>query len=133
MFLEKMTINKKIPLGSPVIIDTIKSKYNLNNKLNREIALMPEGIIIGYSDELSEEFLIVKLRSDITVKVSTNELSECTKKFYFHNENLIIDIKRHINNFLNIDLISTGDREMGYVLNPINFIKWMKFTTKDIL
>ena len=62
-----------------MIIDTIKSKYNLNNELNREIALMPEGIITAYSNEISGQFLIIKLRSNIEIKVTENELSECTR------------------------------------------------------
>ena len=77
-----MTGKRKIPLGSPVIIDTIKSKYNLKSRSNREIALMPEGIVSAYSNELSDEFMIIKLRSNIEIKVSENELSECTRNYY---------------------------------------------------
>ena len=66
-----------------MIIDTIKSKYNLKDESNREIALMPEGIVTAYSNELSDEYLIIKLRSNIELKVSENELSECTRNYYF--------------------------------------------------
>ena len=65
-----------------MIIDIIKSKYNLKNESNKEIALTPEGIVTAYSNELSDAFLIVKLRSNIEIKVSENELSECTRNYY---------------------------------------------------
>ena len=66
-----------------MIIDTIKGKYNLKDESNREIALMPEGIVTDYSSELLGEFLIIKLRSNIEIKVSENQLSECTSNYYF--------------------------------------------------
>ena len=127
-----MTDNTKIPLGSPVIIDTLKSKYNLNNKLNREIAFMPEGILVGYSNEISGEFLIIRLRSDIEVKISKNDLSECTKNFYFKKDTLKLKIINSFTNFLNIGKLSTGNREIKFLFNPIYFLKWILYITKDI-
>tara|TARA_B100000945_G_C19931062_1_gene389570 strand:+ start:311 stop:514 length:204 start_codon:yes stop_codon:yes gene_type:complete len=67
-----LTKKQKIPLGSPVIIDTIKSKYNLKDESNRKIALMPEGILTDYNSKLSGEFLIIKLRSNIEIKFTGN-------------------------------------------------------------
>ncbi len=127
-----MTVNRKIPIGSPVIIDTIKSKYNFNNKLTREIALMPEGIITGYADENSGEFLIVKLRSDIEVKITSSELSDCTKKFYLNEESFFSELRCKIKDFLKISNITSGNKKIKYVLNPVNFLKWLNFTIKDV-
>ncbi len=55
-----------------MIIDTIKSKYNLKDESNRKIALMPEGILTDYNSKLSGEFLIIKLRSNIEIKFTGN-------------------------------------------------------------
>tara|TARA_B100000475_G_scaffold192051_1_gene165470 strand:+ start:350 stop:736 length:387 start_codon:yes stop_codon:yes gene_type:complete len=123
---------RKIPLGSPVIIDTIKSKYNLKNEANREIALMPEGIIADYSSELSGEFLIVKLRSNIEIKVSENELSECTRNYYFSDEIFSSGLVKRIKDFFKIEFVLTGNREIKSLLNPFTFLKWIKFTIKDV-
>jgi hypothetical protein len=123
---------RKIPLGSPVIIDTIKSKYNLKNEANREIALMPESIVADYSSELSGEFLIVKLRSNIEIKVSENELSECTRNYYFSDEIFSSGLVKRIKDFFKIEFVLTGNREIKSLLNPFTFLKWIKFTIKDV-
>ena len=127
-----MIKKRKIPLGSPVIIDTIKSKYNLKNEANREIALMPEGIVPDYNSELSGEFLIVKLRSNIEIKVSENELSECTRNYYFSDEIFSSGLVKRIKDFFNIEFVLTGNREIKSLLNPFTFLKWIKFTIKDV-
>ena len=116
-----------------MIIDTKKSKYNLNNESNREIALMPEGIITGYSDELSGQFLIIKLRSNIEIKVSENELSECTRTYYFSRNTPFLNLLKSIKNHLKIQYILSGNKEIKYLLNPITFFKWIMYTIKDIL
>ncbi len=127
-----MTKKPKIPLGSPVIIDTIKSKYNLKDESNREIALMPEGIVTDYSSELSGEFLIIKLRSDIEIKVSENELSDCTKNYYFSDEIVSSGLLKRIKDFLEIEYVLTGNRGIKSLLNPFSFLKWIKFTIKEV-
>ena len=127
-----MTEKRRIPLGSPVIIDTIKSKYNLKNESNKEIALMPEGIVTAYSNELSDEFLIIKLRSNIEIKVSENELSECTRNYYFSDEIFQSGLLKPIKGFLDIEYVLIGNREIKYLLNPFTFLKWIKTTIKDI-
>ena len=115
-----------------MIIDTIKSKYNLQNESNKEIAFMPEGIVTAYSKELSDEFLIVKLRSNIEIKVSENELSECTRNYYFSDEFVYSGLLKYIKDFLNIKFVLSGNREIKNLLNPFTFLKWIKFTIKDI-
>ena len=127
-----MTAKRKIPLGSPVIIDTIKSKYNLNNGTFKEIALMPEGIVSGYSNELTGQFLIIKLRSNIEIKVSKDELSECTRNYYFSDEILSSDLIKQIKGLFKIHYAFTGDREIKYLLNPLTFIKWAIYAIKDV-
>ncbi len=127
-----MTKKRKIPLGSPVIIDTVKSKYNLKNESNRDIALMPEGIVTDYISELSGEFLIIKLRSNIEIKVSEKELSECTINYYFPDEIVYSGLLTRIKDFLKLEFIFTGDKEIKYLLNPFTFLKWITFTIKDI-
>ncbi len=132
LFVSKLIKKRKIPLGSPVIIDTIKSKYNLKNEANREIALMPEGIVADYSSELSGEFFIVKLRSNIEIKVSENELSECTRNYYFSDEIFSSGLVKRIKDFFKIEFVLTGNREIKSLLNPFTFLKWIKFTIKDV-
>tara|TARA_Y100001968_G_scaffold235911_1_gene219098 strand:- start:430 stop:816 length:387 start_codon:yes stop_codon:yes gene_type:complete len=127
-----LTDKRKIPLGSPVIIDTAKSKYNLKNESNREIALMPEGIVTDYCSELSGDFLIIKLRSNIEIKVSENELSECTRNYYFSDEIDSSGPLKSIKDYLEKEFVFTGNREIKYLLNPFIFLKWIKLTIKDV-
>tara|TARA_B100000579_G_C22024879_1_gene485585 strand:- start:40 stop:426 length:387 start_codon:yes stop_codon:yes gene_type:complete len=128
-----LTKSRKIPLGSPVIIDTTTSKYNFNNKSNREIALMPEGVLTGYIYEFSEELLVVKLRSNLEIRVSEYELSDCTRKFYSQEKTFISKLKSNIKDFFKIKFILISNRDSKYLLNPINFVKWIKYTLKDVI
>ena len=127
-----MTDKRKIPLGSPVIIDTLNSKYNLNNKSNRDIALMPEGIVTDYICEPSVDFLIVKLRSNIQIKVTENELSECTRNYYLNDELNSSGLLKFIKKLFNVELVSIGNKEIKYLLNPFTFLKWIIYTLKDV-
>ena len=113
-----MTRKRKIPLGSPVIIDTYKSKYNLKNELNKEIALMPEGIVKAYINENSCEFLIIKLRSNVEIKVSENELSQCTRNYYSYDNVHHPQFLKRIKDFLEIEFVLTRNREIKSLLNP---------------
>ena len=115
-----------------MIIDIIKSKYNLKNESNKEIALIPEGIVTADSNELSHEFLIIKLRSNIEIKVSENELSECTRNYYFSDEIFSSGLVKRIKDFFKIEFVLTGNREIKSLLNPFTFLKWIKFTIKDV-
>ena len=127
-----MSRNRKIPLGSPVIIDTIKGKYNLENESYKDIAFMPEGVVTAYINELSDQFLIIRLRSSIEVKVSVNELSECTKNFYFSDTKRHFDILKQIEYFFKKEFISTGNKKIKHLLNPFTFLRWVNYTIKDV-
>ena len=128
-----MTEKRKIPLGSPVIIDTVKSKYNLNCKSTREIAFMPEGIVTAYTNELSGEFLIIKLRSNLEIKVSENELSECTRNYYYSKSIYPSRLLKYFKDFFNVEFILNGNRRIKDLFNLVTFLKWMKYTFKDII
>ena len=119
-------------MGSPVIIDTTKSKYNLNNESNKEIAFMPEGIVSDYCNELSGEFLIIKLRSNIEIKVSEDELSECTRNYYFSDKIFRLNILKSIKDLLKIEFTLSGNKDVKYLINPFNFLKWFRYTFKDV-
>ena len=127
-----MTGKRKIPLGSPVIIDTIKSKYNLKNDLFKEIALMPEGVVSGYSNELTGQFLIIRLRSNIEIKVSNDELSECTRNYYFSDEILTSGLVKQIQDLFKMQYSLAGNRQIKNLLNPLTFLRWIIYTIKDV-
>ena len=128
-----MSRKRKIPLGSPVIIDTIRSKYSFKNETNKDIAFMPEGIVTAYCNELSDQFLIIKLRSRIEIKVSENELSECTKNYYFSDEKRYPGIFGSIEKIFKPGFILNGNRKVKNLLNPFTFLRWINYTIKDVL
>ena len=127
-----MTGKRKIPLGSPVIIDTTKSKYSFENSLYKDIALMPEGIVTDYCNELSGQSLVIRLRSNIEVKVSNDELSECTRNYYFSDKVITTSLIKRLKSSFKIDYILTGNREIKSLINPITFLKWIAYTIKDV-
>ena len=127
-----MARKRKIPIGSPVIIDTITSKYNFTNGTNKDIAFMPEGIVTSYCSELSDQFLIIRLRSRIEIKVSENELSECTKNYYFSDEKRASSLFGHIEEFIKTGFILNGNRKVKKLLNLYTFLGWIKYTIKDV-
>ena len=116
-----------------MIIDTVKSKYSLNCKSTREIAFMPEGIVTAYTNELSGEFLIIKLRSNLEIKVSENELSECTRNYYYSKSIYPSRLLTYFKDFLKVEFILNGNRRIKDLFNLVTFLKWMKYTFKDII
>ena len=128
-----MSRKRKIPVGSPVIIDTITSKYNLQNEKNKDIAFMPEGVVTAYSNELSDQFLIIRLRSRIEIKVSESELSECTKNYYFSDENRSPSLVGRLEKFVKTEFILNGNRKVKNLLNPFTFLRWINYIIKDVL
>ena len=116
-----------------MIIDTITSKYNLQNEKNKDIAFMPEGVVTAYSNELSDQFLIIRLRSRIEIKVSESELSECTKNYYFSDEKRYPGIFGSIEKIFKPGFILNGNRKVKNLLNPFTFLRWIKFAIKDVL
>tara|TARA_Y100001968_G_C18897990_1_gene499335 strand:+ start:97 stop:483 length:387 start_codon:yes stop_codon:yes gene_type:complete len=127
-----MSTTRKIPLGSPVIIDTIKGKYKFNSESNKDIAFMPEGIVTAYSNDLSDQFLIIRLRSSIEVKVSENELSECTRNYYFSDKKSSYLSLTRIKDFFKTEFIITGNKKIKYLLDPLTFLRWINYTIKDV-
>ena len=115
-----------------MIIDTIKGKYSLQNESSRDISLMPEGIVKAYCNEVSDQFLIIKLRSNIEIKVSESELSECTRNYYFSDNISSSDLLKYIREFLNRKFVLTGNREIRYLINPLTFLKWFMYVIKDV-
>ena len=93
---------------------------------------MPEGIITAYRNEISGQFLIIKLRSNIEIKISENELSECTKTYYFTQNTSPLDPLKNIKDFLNQEFILNGNKQIKDLLNPFSFLKWLKYSIKDI-
>ena len=130
---DKVSKKRKIPLGSPVIIDTTTSKYNLKNETNKEIAFMPEGIVTAYCNELSDQFLIIRLRSSLEIKVSENELSECTKNYYFSDEKRSRSLVGYIGDIFKKEFMLNGNRKVKNLLNPFTFLRWINYTIKDVL
>ncbi len=128
-----MSRKRKIPLGSPVIIDTTNSKYNLNNESTKYIALMPEGVVTSYCNEFSGQSLIIRLRSNIEIKVSEKELSKCTINYYFPDKINSSNLLKYIKDFIKIKFQLTGNRKIKYLLNPLSFLRWVNYTIKDVL
>ena len=128
-----MSRKRKIPLGSPVIIDTITSKYNFQSETNKDIAFMPEGVLTAYSNELSDQFLIIRLRSSIEIKVSESELSECTKNYYFSDEKRSRSLVGYIGDIFKKEFMLNGNRKVKNLLNPFTFLRWINYIIKDVL
>ena len=76
--------------------------------------------------------MIIKLCSNIEIKVSENELSECTRNYYFSDETIASGLLKRFKDFIKMEFVLTGNREIKSLLNPFTFLKWIKFTIKDV-
>ena len=101
--------------------------------MNKDIAFMPEGVLTAYSNELSDQFLIIRLRSRIEIKVTENELSECTKNYYFSDEKNFPGVAERIEKFVKAGFILNGNRKVRNLLNPFTFLRWINYTIKDVI
>ena len=132
-----MEVNPLIPIGAKIKVDKSKIENLLPNKLLDDLPQMINGEIVDYkmTDGMGIGYVLMT-EDNLKIWIFNTELNEQTRKEYSLKEN------KKFNNTKNNDLILgkykvtymiNGNRNIKTIANPINLIKWMIFTMKDIL
>tara|TARA_Y100001968_G_C18852524_1_gene478736 strand:- start:126 stop:524 length:399 start_codon:yes stop_codon:yes gene_type:complete len=131
-----MEINPLIPIGKTIKVDKSKIENLIPNKLldslpqmiNAEIVdyKMTDGMDIGY---------VLKTENNLKIWIFTTELNEQTRKEY-RIEDESKYIKKQGNSFIfgkfKVTYEMNGNRNLDAIASPINLIKWLIFTLKDV-
>ena len=125
-----------IPIGSKIIVDKSKMNDNLSKKLFDELPEKINGEIIDYkmTDGMGIGYILLT-ESKSVIWVFDHELNNKTKELYKlkkepYKENITL-LTREYQTSSNVFDIN-GNKEISYVVNPINFIKWITFTLNDV-
>ena len=132
-----MEVNPLIPIGERIEVAKSKIENLLPNKLLDNLPQMISGEIVDYkmTDGMGIGYVLMT-KNDLKIWIFPTELNEQTRKEY-----RIEDTKKNYNQKRN-DLILgkyavtyelNGNRNVKTIANPINLIKWIIFTLKDIL
>ena len=131
-----MEVNPLIPIGAKIKVEKSKIENQLQNKLMDDLPQIISGEIVDYkmTDGMGIGYVLMT-ENDLKIWIFATELKEQTKREYS-----IEDTKKYYN-LKNNDLIAgkytvayelNGNRNIKTIANPINLIKWIIFTLKDI-
>ena len=131
-----MEVNPLIPIGAKIKVDKSKIENLLPSKLLDKLPQQINGEIIDYkmTDGMGIGYVLMT-EDNIKIWIFNTELNEQTRKEYSLEES------NKYYNPQNSDLILgkykvayeiNGNRNIKTIANPINLIKWIIFTLKDI-
>ena len=131
-----MEVNPLIPIGAKIKVDKSKIENLLPNKLLDTLPKQINGEIVDYkmTDGMGIGYVLMT-EDNIKIWIFNTELNEQTRKEYSLEES------NKYYNPQNSDLILgkykvayeiNGNRNIKTIVNPINIIKWLIFTLKDI-
>ena len=131
-----MEFNPLIPIGTIINVDKSTIENVIPEKRLDDLPQIITGKIIDYkmTDGMSIGYVLMA-ENNLKIWIFATELKEQTKREY-----RIEDTKNYYNP-KNNDLISgkytvayelNGNRNVKTIANPINLIKWIIFTLKDI-
>ncbi len=131
-----MEVNPLIPIGAKIKVDKSRIENLLPNKLLDELPQTINGEILDYkmTDGMGIGYVLMT-ENNLKIWIFNNELNEQTRQEY-----MIEDTKKYQNQRKNdlmieknkIDYEINGNRNIKTLVNPINLIKWLIFTLKDI-
>ena len=131
-----MDFNPLIPIGTKIKVEKSKIENLLPNKLMDDLPQIINGEIVDYkmTDGLGIGYVLMT-ENNLKIWIFNTELNEQTRREYkiedFNNSsyqktnNLILGHNKFVY-FIN------GNSSIKTIANPINLIKWLFFTLKDI-
>ena len=131
-----MKINPLIPVGAVIKIEKAKIENVLPKKILDDLPQMINVEVIDYkmTDGMDIGYVLMT-ENNMKIWIFDNELNEQTKREYK------IESSNKPTNLLTIELLSridkveyelNGNRSIKKLANPLNLIKWLIFTLKDI-
>ena len=131
-----MKVNPLIPIGAKVKVDRSKIENLLPNKLLDDLPQMINGEIVDYkmTDGMGIGYVLMT-ENNLKIWIFKTELNEQTIREYsiedthkFHTP----EKNNYILGKYNVRYDINGNRNIKTISNPINLIKWVIFTLKDI-
>ena len=131
-----MELNPLIPIGEKIKVDKSRIENLLPNKLFDKLPQMIKGEIIDYkmTDGMGIGYVLMT-ENNLKIWIFTSELNEQTiieykikgtdKSYNVQTNDIFLGKYKVI---YQID----GNKKIKSILNPINYIKWLIFTLKDI-
>ncbi len=131
-----MEVNSLIPIGEKIKIDKSRIENLLPNKLLENLPQIINGEIVDYkmTDGMGIGYVLMT-ENNLRIWIFNTELNEQTQKKY----NLAASSKYfnpqnsdHIIGKYKVAYDINGNKEIKTISNPLNLIKWLIFTMKDI-
>ena len=131
-----MEVNPLIPIGEKIEVDKSKIEYLLPNKLLDDLPQMISGEIVDYkmTDGMGIGYVLMT-EDNIKVWIFNTELNEQIRKEYSLEEATNYYTPQNSDFILGKYKVAyeiNGNRKIKALGNPINLIKWLIFTMKDI-
>ena len=131
-----MEVNPLIPIGTKIKVDKSKIENLLPNKLMDSLPQMINGEVVDYkmTDGMGIGYVLITENS-LKIWVFNSELNEKTRKEYkIESLNQSYNLKRNnltIGKHMVVYKLN-GNKDIKSIVSPINLIKWIIFTMKDI-
>tara|TARA_Y100001968_G_scaffold94465_1_gene84838 strand:+ start:1912 stop:2310 length:399 start_codon:yes stop_codon:yes gene_type:complete len=131
-----MEVNPLIPIGAKIEVEKSKIENLLPNKLMDNLPKIINGKIIDYkmTDGMGIGYVLIT-ENNQKIWIFNSELNKQTKIKY-KIENINTSYIKSSNNFIlrryKVIYEMNGNRYIKTIVNPINLIKWLIFTLKDI-
>ena len=126
-----------LQIGSKVIINEASLEKRLSTNLLSQIKQNNEGKVIGYKiTDGTQIGIILELKNGMTCWFFPNEICQSdinSEKFInLESSGNTISKKRRPSNEVAVMSISEESKIL-YILNPINFTRWLIYSIKDVI
>ena len=131
-----MEVNPLIPIGSKIKVDKSKIENLLPDKSFNDLPQMINGEIVDYkmTDGMGIGYVLMT-ENNLKIWIFNTELNEQTRKEYrMENTNKYHNKKNNDLIFGKYKVIYeiNGNSNIKKTANPMNLVKWLLFTMKDI-
>ena len=132
-----MEINPLIPIGTKIKVDKSKIENMISQKILDELPQLINGEIVDYkmTDGMGIGYVLMT-ENNLKIWIFSTELNEQTRREFRVEET------NTSNNHNYFDLVLgkykvgydiNGNKNIKMIANPMNLVKWLLFTLKDIL
>ena len=131
-----MKVNPLIPIGAKIKVDKSKIEDLLPNKIIDDLPQVINGEIVDYkmTDGMGIGYVLLTEKNQ-KIWIFNTELNEQTRREYSIDDTNKLHNRKNNNLILGIykvDYVINGNRNIKTITNPINIIKWLIFTMKDV-
>jgi len=131
-----MKVNPLIPIGAKIKVDKSKIEDLLPNKILDDLPQVINGEIVDYkmTDGMGIGYVLLTEKNQ-KIWIFNTELNEQTRREYSIDDTNKLHNRKNNNLILGIykvDYVINGNRNIKTITNPINIIKWLIFTMKDV-